>query len=98
MVAQSKLVIFVCNPFPICSLVFSETLYSYVTSGEIFQYFKDVAKKHDLEHYIKFQHTVKEAVWDEESGKWRLKIFDATSGKEIDDECDVLLNAAGFLK
>ena len=47
---------------------------TYMASGhEILQYMRDVNKKFQLDRWIKFNTEVKEAVWDEESGKWQLK-------------------------
>jgi cation diffusion facilitator CzcD-associated flavoprotein CzcO len=71
--------------------------YSYSTSEEIWQYFKDVAVKYDLEKYVKFEHKVNLAKWNEEKGKWELNItkFDGT---EISDECEILVNCSGILK
>lgn len=40
---------------------------------EIIQYIRDVAKKFDLNRHISFNSPLQEAVWDEESGKWKLK-------------------------
>ena len=39
---------------------------------------------------------VTDSIWDEERGKWKIKIDQ--DGEIIDDECDVLVNASGVLK
>jgi hypothetical protein len=39
---------------------------------EIRQYIKDVATKLDLEKYMKFNHKVLEATWNEPEGRWDL--------------------------
>lgn len=59
---------------------------------------KTTASKYDAEKYMKFQHSVVEARWAEEPGKWKLKVRDEASGNLIDDECDVFINASGVLK
>jgi cation diffusion facilitator CzcD-associated flavoprotein CzcO len=41
----------------------------YAGAPEILQYFQNFAKKYDLNKYIKFNSSVKEAVWNEEEGK-----------------------------
>jgi hypothetical protein len=41
-----------------------------------------------VEKYIKFEHKVVEAKWNEERGKWLLKVEHA--GQITEDECDVL--------
>lgn len=39
---------------------------------------------------------MKETIWDEESGKWKIKIEQGGEIKE--DEADFVINASGFLK
>jgi hypothetical protein len=39
---------------------------------------------------------VKEATWNEVSGKWSLKI--RHHNEEVEDECDILIDGSGFLK
>lgn len=68
----------------------------YANSPEIWQYMKDTAKKWDLERHMLFNSKVIDSIWDERSGKWRLKIDH--EGDVIQDECDVLVNATGFLQ
>lgn len=57
---------------------------------------KDTAKKWDLERHMLFNSKVIDSIWDECSGKWRLKVDH--QGEIINDECDVLINATGFLQ
>lgn len=42
---------------------------------------------------------MKEAVWDESASRWKLRVEDLTTipSKIIEDDCDVLINASGFL-
>ena len=40
---------------------------------EILQYIRDVKRKFQLDRWIKFNASVEEAVWDEQSGKWTLQ-------------------------
>jgi cation diffusion facilitator CzcD-associated flavoprotein CzcO len=57
---------------------------------------KDVAKKYEVAKYIKLQHLVESAIWDEEKGKWEIQVRnDSTLFR---DECDVFINASGVLK
>lgn len=68
----------------------------YATSEQIHAYMKDVAKQYEVEKYIRLQHSVERAVWNEKKGKWDLKI---RSGSTLfNDECDVFINASGVLK
>lgn len=57
---------------------------------------KDTAVKWGLEEFVSFNSRVNETVWDDEVGKWKVKVN--CSGETISDECDVLINASGFLK
>ncbi|KAH8897975.1 FAD/NAD(P)-binding domain-containing protein [Thozetella sp. PMI_491] len=67
----------------------------YSSAEEIWQYMKDTAVRYDLEKYIKFNTTVKEAQWDEGTGRWNLKILTAEGAG--DDWCDILVSASGVL-
>ncbi|OAA60207.1 Flavin monooxygenase-like protein [Niveomyces insectorum RCEF 264] len=68
----------------------------YSSSEEIWQYFKDVATKYDLEKYVQLKTTVKSATWDESEGQWKLKIL-SRDGAIVDDWCDILISASGVL-
>lgn len=57
---------------------------------------KDVAKQYEVEKYIRLQHSVESAVWNEEKGKWDLKVRSGST--VLSDECDVFINASGVLK
>lgn len=57
---------------------------------------KHTSVKWNLEETISFNAKVIDAIWDEDSGKWQMKIDQ--QGNVFDDECDVLINASGFLK
>lgn len=72
--------------------------YSYASGPEILQYFRDTAKNFDLEKYVKYQHEVVKAVWDEQRGLWLLKIRDGSTGEVVEDQCHFLVNGGGFLK
>ncbi|EED16121.1 monooxygenase, putative [Talaromyces stipitatus ATCC 10500] len=69
----------------------------YSSGREILQYLKDVAKKFDLERFVKLDHKVTEAQWDEDTGTWKLKIQNMVTGEEIRDSCHFLVNGSGFL-
>lgn len=40
---------------------------------EILQYTRDVTRKFGLDRWIRFNTGLQEAVWDQKSGKWKLK-------------------------
>ncbi|KAJ3538381.1 hypothetical protein NM208_g5929 [Fusarium decemcellulare] len=67
----------------------------YASSPEIWQYMKDTAVKWKLEQFIKFKARVTDSIWDDHEGKWNLKVDE--DGNIVEDTCDVLVNASGFL-
>jgi cation diffusion facilitator CzcD-associated flavoprotein CzcO len=69
----------------------------YATSEQIHGYMKDVSRKYECDKYIKCNHTVQSAIWNETKGKWELKIKNR-EGVVFTDECDVFVNAGGILK
>jgi len=68
----------------------------YSSSEEIWQYFKDVATKYDLEKYVQFNTKVNSAHWDAEAGLWRL-VLTKPDGTQFEDECNILVNGSGVL-
>jgi len=69
---------------------------SFFSGGpEILEYVKSVAKKYKIEKYITYNSKVCEAVWNEDEGKWKVKV--QTDGQVKDDDCNVLFSASGVL-
>lgn len=68
----------------------------YVNQEEIQAYIKCTAEKYNLTKYVQLNSTIKETIWDEESGKWKIKLEQGGEVKE--DEADFIINASGFLK
>lgn len=58
---------------------------------------KDVAKRYEVEKYIRLRHSVVSAIWNEEMGKWVTQVKKG-DGTLFTDECDVFINASGILK
>ena len=69
----------------------------YASSGEIYKYFNDFAKKYGLGQYCKTNHKVCGAQWNEQSAQWSVQVEDSISGKIINESCDILINAGGIL-
>ena len=69
----------------------------YATSEQIHAYMEDVAKRYEVERYIRLRHSVESAVWNEMKGKWELQVRYG-NGVVHKDECDVFINASGVLK
>ncbi|KAJ5604597.1 hypothetical protein N7510_009751 [Penicillium lagena] len=68
----------------------------YATSQQIHEYMHSVADKYDCNKYIKYQHTIKSAIWNEDTAKWEIQVKRA-DGSMLDDEVDVFINAGGVL-
>ncbi|KAL1972597.1 hypothetical protein VTN31DRAFT_7011 [Thermomyces dupontii] len=69
----------------------------YASAKEIWQYWKDIARKYGCYRYLKFKHKVVEAIWDDEKAKWCLKVENLEDGSIHADECDVFISAQGSL-
>ncbi|KAF2139226.1 uncharacterized protein K452DRAFT_275341 [Aplosporella prunicola CBS 121167] len=67
----------------------------YASGPEIQAYIKRTVRKWDLDERVQFNSKIVEAVWNEDAGKWRIKVDQAGTVKE--DEADILINGAGFL-
>ena len=69
---------------------------------EIHNYLKAVAKKHNLDRYIKYHHKLVSAIWNEYRGTWELEFEVSTPGEPqkttvFRRECRILINACGLL-
>jgi cation diffusion facilitator CzcD-associated flavoprotein CzcO len=69
----------------------------YAGSGEIRKYFNDFADKYTLNKFIKLNHEVVGARWDNKHSRWEVQIRDAIANEVINDSCDILINASGIL-
>lgn len=69
---------------------------NYATSKEIFKYFTDFADKYGLRKYIRCQHKVVGAEWQQNESEWKLSVQRA-DGTLFERRCDFLINAAGIL-
>ncbi|EAS33138.3 flavin-binding monooxygenase [Coccidioides immitis RS] len=67
----------------------------YVSGAEIQQYILNTTEKYGLKDKIIFDRHLVESIWDEEQGKWELRL----ESKEgvIQDKADILINAGGIL-
>lgn len=57
----------------------------------------DVADKFDCNKYIKYRHSIKAAVWNEDKSKWEIQVQNG-DGVVFQDDVDVFINAGGVLK
>ncbi|KAJ4247535.1 hypothetical protein NW762_013215 [Fusarium torreyae] len=70
----------------------------YSSAPEILQYFKDVAEKYDLNKYIRLNHKVVGAFWDEDAQKWHVRIQRGDDPQDVfEDEAHIFVNASGVL-
>ncbi|KAH6868165.1 putative monooxygenase [Alternaria rosae] len=69
----------------------------YASQPEILQYFRDTARKFDLEKFIRFGSEVVEARWNEDKGQWLIRILDRSTGAIAEDWCHFFINGGGFL-
>jgi len=73
----------------------------YVGSVEIHGYLKAVAKKHNVERYIRYHHKLISAIWSEDKGMWDLEFEVSSPDTEqptlFRRDCNVLINAGGLL-
>ncbi|KAL2007466.1 hypothetical protein VTN00DRAFT_8904 [Thermoascus crustaceus] len=67
----------------------------YAPGPEIRAYIQRTVRKWNLDDRVQFNSKVLEAIWDEDSGKWKLKIEQNGAIKE--DEAEIFVNGAGFL-
>lgn len=68
----------------------------YVGGPEIHAYMKKTTSKWNLDKHVQLNSKILETIWDDEVGKWRIKIDH--KGMIKGDEADILVNGAGFLK
>lgn len=70
----------------------------YVGAEELYTYFKGRAVAYGVDDFVKLEHKVTAAKWDQVHGKWSVQIQNLRDGSSFTDDAEVLINAAGFLK
>ena len=66
-------------------------------SSEIQSYLQRCVSKHDLGKYLKLDHRVVGARWDQSRHKWFVMVQQEGSKDTFEDSCDFLINAGGIL-
>ncbi|CAG8020939.1 unnamed protein product [Penicillium salamii] len=70
----------------------------YSGAPEILKYFKGVADKYGLRKYIRLEHKVVGAFWDDQDQQWHVKIQRGDNPEDIFvDQGHILINASGVL-
>ncbi|KAH7162053.1 hypothetical protein B0J13DRAFT_463478 [Dactylonectria estremocensis] len=64
---------------------------------EIHAYFKQVARKYDIDHHVKFQSVVESAIWEDDCGTWLVTIRDLKTTRVTQRRCKILISAVGAL-
>jgi cation diffusion facilitator CzcD-associated flavoprotein CzcO len=70
--------------------------YSY--SEEIWQYFNDVVEKFELRKFMKLNHRVTGASWDQDTGIWNVEVSNLLTNETFVDQAEVIINGGGVLK
>ena len=69
----------------------------YATQSEILKYWQGVTDKYGCRKYMKFQHEVVEARWNEETSKWHVKVHNMETKEIFEDIGDVFMTGSGVL-
>lgn len=56
----------------------------------------DVVKQHNLERFVKLEHEIQKAEWQQAAGKWKITIRGPEGA--FDDYADFFINGGGCLK
>ncbi|PGH16788.1 hypothetical protein AJ80_05103 [Polytolypa hystricis UAMH7299] len=67
----------------------------YASGPEIWEYQKRTVKKYNLDERVQLNSKVVSTVWNDEKGKWLIKV--ERDGAIIEDEAEILINGAGIL-
>lgn len=71
---------------------------AYVGSLELFDYFKSRAVAYGVSEFVKLNHKVTSATWNERKGKWEVEITNLENNTTVQDEGEIFINGTGFLK
>ena len=71
---------------------------SYSDAPQILDYFRMVARKHELYRYIQLSHQVIGATWSDERGIWTIKVKNLATGDVFEDWCHFMISGSGILK
>ncbi|GLA32505.1 hypothetical protein AnigIFM63326_000714 [Aspergillus niger] len=70
----------------------------YSSAPEILKYFKGIADNYGLRKFIRLDHRVVGASWEEDSEQWHVKIQRGDNPENVfEDRCHILVNASGVL-
>ncbi|KAK2811062.1 hypothetical protein FQN50_002397 [Emmonsiellopsis sp. PD_5] len=69
----------------------------YAGAEELWNFYRDRAEEYGVYEHTKFEHQVSGATWNEDSGKWGVKVENLKTGEMVEDSADVVINCAGVL-
>ncbi|KAI8629794.1 hypothetical protein F5Y19DRAFT_431985 [Xylariaceae sp. FL1651] len=69
----------------------------YPPAREIFDYFEGFATKYNLHQYVRLEHQVIGAYWNNDKAGYDVEIKDTANNLIATDHCDILINASGIL-
>lgn len=69
----------------------------YAGAPEILKYWQRVADKYNVRRFMKFNHKVVEARWNEQTSKWHVKVQKVGTDDVVEDVGDVLVTGSGVL-
>ncbi|KAI9657476.1 MAG: hypothetical protein M1821_003158 [Bathelium mastoideum] len=64
---------------------------------DILKYLQKVVETFDLRKYMTFNMEVRGCYWQEDKARWNVKLRNTVTGEDTEDECDILVQAAGLL-
>ncbi|CAG8017036.1 unnamed protein product [Penicillium salamii] len=67
----------------------------YVSGAEIYEYIQKTVRKWGLDEHVELNSKIIESRWDEDSGKWKVKVDQNGTIKE--DEAEILVNGMGLV-
>ncbi|KAH6988256.1 cyclohexanone monooxygenase [Ilyonectria sp. MPI-CAGE-AT-0026] len=68
----------------------------YAPGPEFLDYLRGVSKKYGVNKYMKLDHLVKQARWNDCYAKWEVELVNTKTGENFWDTCDVLCPAVGI--
>lgn len=69
----------------------------YSGSDQIRSYLNDFCMKYALRRFIRTGHAATSVSWDQEASEWLVEVRKNETGEVIQDKCDILIHATGYL-
>ncbi|KAJ2924691.1 hypothetical protein H1R20_g12400, partial [Candolleomyces eurysporus] len=75
-----------------------ENFVSHGSQEEIFEYWKEVARKNNLYSHISFNHLVSSAKWNSELSLYDISVTNTITGEHLQRTANILVSAVGVLE